>query len=160
MQPADLIAARQRLGLTQEGLAQRLGKTKQTIGAWEAGRTPIDPMLSLAIEGIEARIKDDERLAIARFNDAAQRYATAFANLNHHDMAYIWVNELAPRIHAATGEDLAGMHKQLHDAVLAASRPLRVYEVALRNKGHLINARNIAVGVNKVGIDEIIQTIG
>lgn len=55
--PADIQAARKRLGLTQHGLAGALHMGKwgwQTISAWEGGRKPIPADLYLKIAGLEA----------------------------------------------------------------------------------------------------------
>jgi len=38
MTPDELRAARQALGLTQKGLAERLGVSKDTYNRWEKGR--------------------------------------------------------------------------------------------------------------------------
>ena len=38
----SLRAARVNAGLTQEEVAKRIGKNKQTVINWENGRTPID----------------------------------------------------------------------------------------------------------------------
>lgn len=53
MTPAELIAARKRLGLSTNGMAKalRLGKGGgRTVRRWEAGDTPISGPASLAIE--------------------------------------------------------------------------------------------------------------
>lgn len=53
MTPADLRAARKRLGLTQHGLAEalRMGKWGwQTISKWENGDTPVPGPAQVAIE--------------------------------------------------------------------------------------------------------------
>lgn len=39
--PAELKSAREALGLTQRGLAERLGVPQATIWRWEAGKTAI-----------------------------------------------------------------------------------------------------------------------
>jgi transcriptional regulator with XRE-family HTH domain len=49
----DLKAWRQRLGLTQEGLAGALGTTRVTVGRWESGVRAWPPFLGLALLGIE-----------------------------------------------------------------------------------------------------------
>lgn len=53
MTPADIKSARQRLGLTQQGLAEalRLGPNgERTIRRWEQGDVPVTGPASLAIE--------------------------------------------------------------------------------------------------------------
>lgn len=53
MSPADIKSARQRLGLSQSGLAEalRLGPNgERTIRRWEAGDVPVTGPASLAIE--------------------------------------------------------------------------------------------------------------
>ena len=67
MTPADLRAARARLGLTQHKLAWALHMGRwgwQTISAWESGRKPIPAVLHLKMAGLEALqcktpVKDD-----------------------------------------------------------------------------------------------------
>jgi transcriptional regulator with XRE-family HTH domain len=52
MSPAELRAARQALGLTQKGLAERLGVSKDTLNRWEKGRQTVHfpTILRLALE--------------------------------------------------------------------------------------------------------------
>jgi DNA (cytosine-5)-methyltransferase 1 len=60
LSPADLIAARKRLGLSQTGLAEalRLGKNgDRTIRRWEAGEIPITGPASVAIELLLAQAR-------------------------------------------------------------------------------------------------------
>lgn len=46
--PAELRALRARLGLSQAGLAARLGISKRTLQGWESGRfTPSGPAAAL-----------------------------------------------------------------------------------------------------------------
>ena len=52
MTPADLTAARQRLGLTQAGLAPLVGYSRDQIGRMEGGHTPIPVALSLALRAM------------------------------------------------------------------------------------------------------------
>lgn len=53
MAPADIKSARQRLGLTQQGLAEalRLGPNgERTVRRWERGDVPVTGPASVAIE--------------------------------------------------------------------------------------------------------------
>ena len=50
MKPADLKAARTRLGFTQEALAARLGLTRRTVVRYEAGERPVPGPVSGIIE--------------------------------------------------------------------------------------------------------------
>jgi transcriptional regulator with XRE-family HTH domain len=45
------------MGLTQEGLAQRLGVIRLTVARWETGTRAIPSFLPLALEALEIRIK-------------------------------------------------------------------------------------------------------
>ena len=45
---------RERLGLTQEELGKRLGKTRMTIYRYEAGETPVPKAVEMAMKLIEA----------------------------------------------------------------------------------------------------------
>jgi transcriptional regulator with XRE-family HTH domain len=60
MSPEELVAARKALGLSQEELGRRLGKSKQTINAWENDRAPIDTMVGLAISALTPRDRTPE----------------------------------------------------------------------------------------------------
>lgn len=52
MTPDDLRDLRQALGLTQRGLAERLGVPQATVWRWESGQHPIQhpTILRLALE--------------------------------------------------------------------------------------------------------------
>lgn len=52
MDAAQYKALRERLGLTQAGLAARLGVTRATVNAREAGRVPITEEAAMAIRSI------------------------------------------------------------------------------------------------------------
>jgi DNA-binding XRE family transcriptional regulator len=53
--------ARQRLGLTQTGLAQKLGLHLRTIAGYETGQNDIPHHIGLAIETLETRNADPLR---------------------------------------------------------------------------------------------------
>ena len=65
MTPADIKAARQRLGLTQAGLAGRLrlsgANAADTVRSWEAGRRPISGPAQVAIEMMLKEVSDARR---------------------------------------------------------------------------------------------------
>jgi transcriptional regulator with XRE-family HTH domain len=52
MTPADLTAARKRLGLSQTALADRLGVQRLAVGRWERGERAIPPFLHLAMTAL------------------------------------------------------------------------------------------------------------
>lgn len=59
MTPAALKQARQRLGLTQTGLAQRLGLSLRAIAGYETRHDRDVPHhIALAVEALEARDAD------------------------------------------------------------------------------------------------------
>jgi transcriptional regulator with XRE-family HTH domain len=49
---------RERLGLTQEQLATRLGKSRPSIARYEAGVIPIPKVVEMALKVIEAEEKE------------------------------------------------------------------------------------------------------
>jgi transcriptional regulator with XRE-family HTH domain len=53
----ELQEWRRRMGLTQEGLAQRLGVIRLTVARWETGTRAIPSFLPLALEALENRMK-------------------------------------------------------------------------------------------------------
>ena len=55
MTPADLLAARRSLGLTQRALAERLGVSQATLWRWETGAMTIQhpAILALALERLQ-----------------------------------------------------------------------------------------------------------
>lgn len=58
MTPAAMRAARNRLHLTQTGLAEKLGLHLRTIAGYERGQNPIPHHIGLAIEALETRDAD------------------------------------------------------------------------------------------------------
>lgn len=50
MTPSELRSARQELGLTQEGLARKLGTTRMTITRYELGTRRIPPIVDVVIK--------------------------------------------------------------------------------------------------------------
>lgn len=57
MTPAQLLATRTRLNLTQSQLAEKLGLHRSAIAQMESGEKPIRLVTELAIEHIECRRK-------------------------------------------------------------------------------------------------------
>lgn len=55
MTPSDLRVARLALGLTQKGLAERLGVTPTQVARWERGESGWAPYLELAMERLVER---------------------------------------------------------------------------------------------------------
>lgn len=53
MTPQELKIRRDRLGLTQEELAEKLGVTGTTVYRWESGQRAITPILRWALQAIE-----------------------------------------------------------------------------------------------------------
>jgi DNA-binding XRE family transcriptional regulator len=75
-------AARERLGLTQERLAARLGVTRATINAREAGRVPITPESALAILALPLPLIDpDVAVAKARRGEKSISFSAAMRRL-------------------------------------------------------------------------------
>jgi transcriptional regulator with XRE-family HTH domain len=61
MTPADLLAARKALGLSQAGLAEalRLGANGgRTVRRWESGEVPVTGPVSVAIECLLAKVQE------------------------------------------------------------------------------------------------------
>lgn len=55
MKPQDLVALRERLELTQQELADKLGVDRVTIARWETGARAIPVYLGLALETVERK---------------------------------------------------------------------------------------------------------
>jgi DNA-binding transcriptional regulator YiaG len=53
--PSDFRAARKRLGLSRDKMAEALGVSGTTISNWSWGHAPIPTMVALAIEALDAR---------------------------------------------------------------------------------------------------------
>lgn len=53
--PMDIRATRKRLGLSQAGLADKLGLTQGTVSRFESGTLPLDERTKLAIEALELK---------------------------------------------------------------------------------------------------------
>ncbi|MCL5123045.1 MAG: helix-turn-helix domain-containing protein [Deltaproteobacteria bacterium] len=57
----ELQEWRRKRGLTQEGLARRLGVIRLTVARWETGTRAIPSFLPLALEALENRLKKEEK---------------------------------------------------------------------------------------------------
>jgi transcriptional regulator with XRE-family HTH domain len=57
MTPEELVAWRKERKITQGELARLLGVDMITISRWERGVQTISPLLPLALEGLEHRLK-------------------------------------------------------------------------------------------------------
>lgn len=57
MTPADLRTLRQRLGWSQQQLAEALGVHRVTVANWERGLYPIDERTALAVRALERETK-------------------------------------------------------------------------------------------------------
>jgi transcriptional regulator with XRE-family HTH domain len=57
----ELKEWRRKQGLSQEGLAQRLGVIRLTVARWETGARAIPSFLPLALEALETRIEKERR---------------------------------------------------------------------------------------------------
>jgi DNA-binding XRE family transcriptional regulator len=55
MSPEEYKATREKLALTQGGLAARLGVTRKTVNARENGQTPITHEAALAIRALKPK---------------------------------------------------------------------------------------------------------
>ena len=66
--PADLIReVRDRLGLTQEKFAAKLGVTLPTINRWENGRTKPSPLAIQCLRGFVTAMGETGQDLMARF---------------------------------------------------------------------------------------------
>ena len=66
--PADLIReVRDRLGLTQEKFAAKLGVTLPTINRWENGRTKPSPLAIQSLRGFVTAMGETGQDLMARF---------------------------------------------------------------------------------------------
>jgi DNA-binding transcriptional regulator YiaG len=57
MEPHEIRAKRQELGLSQQGLAERLRISVGTVARWEQGKAPPPPYLSLALAELTRQVK-------------------------------------------------------------------------------------------------------
>lgn len=57
MTPTELKQKRERLGLTQEQLGQKLGYSKRAVSSWEQGWRKVTPRVEKAIEMLERESK-------------------------------------------------------------------------------------------------------
>lgn len=55
MTPAQLRSAREKLGLTQAGLAEKLGVNRTTVARWETGVLEIPQMAALAVRHLQCK---------------------------------------------------------------------------------------------------------
>ena len=71
MNPVELRARREALGLSQEKMAEVLGVSQMAVSRWEAGaRAPRDPVgLHMQICALEDAIMDCESILIERVTD-------------------------------------------------------------------------------------------
>jgi len=53
MKPAELKAARKKLGFSQSQLAEALGVDRVSVARWETGTRRIPPMLRLALKALQ-----------------------------------------------------------------------------------------------------------
>ena len=63
MRARELKAARARLGLSQQGLAEALDVYRETVARWETGATPITRVVALAVECLERRMAEHRKSA-------------------------------------------------------------------------------------------------
>lgn len=59
MTPAEFRAARKRLGMTVDELAEALGMTDRMMNHYASGAQPVPVTVALAIEALEARAQKD-----------------------------------------------------------------------------------------------------
>lgn len=97
MQPLELKAARQELGMTQQELAEALGLTPQFIGMMERGEKPIEQRTALAVRqiyNVETRLYGND--------DPGEREG----DIPLRDAMIIWDKELSPPLKVvANGSD-------------------------------------------------------
>lgn len=75
-------AARERLGMTQEQLAKRLGVSRATINAREAGRVPVTAESAMAIMSLRPpEIDPDVAVANARRGEKSIAFSKALRSL-------------------------------------------------------------------------------
>lgn len=67
----DIRTARQKAGLTQAELAQRIGVSMRTVGNWERGDTPPNRYAARINAVLDGLINSAERPSIEDYSDAA-----------------------------------------------------------------------------------------
>lgn len=60
VEPIDLKSWRERLGLSQEQLAEKLKVARNTVNRWENGKRAIPEFLDLALETVERKISESK----------------------------------------------------------------------------------------------------
>ncbi|WP_297742067.1 DNA-binding transcriptional regulator [uncultured Tessaracoccus sp.] len=86
MQPIELRARREALGLPQHELASWLGVAQATVSAWEVGRRTIPPGLHGELEELEEQLLDlADRMVEA--GEAAGGECTLFTYLDDSQLA-------------------------------------------------------------------------
>lgn len=74
MDAKNLVTLRESLGLTQAGLAQKLGFKAKTISRYETGASPIEPWLPLAMDSLLRELKGGPDALLARKIRNARTY--------------------------------------------------------------------------------------
>jgi DNA-binding transcriptional regulator YiaG len=59
MTPDEIKALRQRLGVTQDGLARLVPTTQVTVNRWERGHRKPSPLYALRLRELAATVRDD-----------------------------------------------------------------------------------------------------
>lgn len=160
MDAQDFKARRTELGLTQAALAAELGVTEATIANYESGRSDVPRTVELAVQMLSQLRIEDTKNVRARLIELAKKYATAFESLQHDNMAHFWTNEISPIIQSADSDEHTKLRAIVHEAVYAKSRPLRVYDAALKHRGVLSNLHAATNNLNeKRALAEILKIL-